>query len=148
MAGRRHGEAAPPTDSEIAGADWYGEDLSGCEHERVLLTDVEMTEASAKGASFSECSFRDCAFNSCRFADSAFLNCTFTRCSFFDAAFADCKLVGSVFDRCRFGTFTCAGGDWSFVGLAGADLRGMIVDPDQTIVIAHTLGLDVRPQEE
>jgi fluoroquinolone resistance protein len=206
MADRRYGEPPPATETEIAGADWYGDDLSACSHTRVAFTDVDMVESSGRGSLFGECTFRECRLNSSRFTDAAFLNCTFTSCVFFDASFVDCKLVGSMFDRCRFGPFTCEGGDWSFVGLPGADLRsarftgvrmrevdltgarctgatlrgvdlsgawlhgadleradvrgsdiscldptavklhGMIVDPDQTMVIATTLGLDVRSE--
>ena len=208
MADRRYGDPPPPTDSEIAHADWYAEDLSGCEHTRVAFSDVELTEAVGRAAQFTECTFRDCHFNSSRFEHSAFLNCTFTTCTFFDAAFVGCKLIGSMFDRCRFGAFSCEGGDWSFVGLPGADLRqcrfsevrmrevdlvgarcvgavlrsvdlsgawlhnadlsgadlrgseissldpgsvkltGTIIDPDQTMVIAMALGMDVRGEEQ
>jgi uncharacterized protein YjbI with pentapeptide repeats len=31
--------------------------------------------------------------------------------------------MGSMFERCSFGALTAQGGDWSFVGLPGADLR-------------------------
>ncbi len=204
----RYGTTPPPTDSEIVGADWYGAELSGQSHERVALSEVDMVEASGRGVLFSECAFKDCSFGSARFTDSAFLNCAFTRCTFFDAQLRDCKLVGSIFDGCEFGVLTCQGGDWSFVGLAGADLRrvrfsdmrmreadltgarcggaqlreldlsgaslhgadltkadlrgsdissldpaavklrGMIVDPDQTMIIATALGLDVQAPEE
>jgi fluoroquinolone resistance protein len=204
VADRRYGTASPPTETEVANADWYGRDLSGCEHTRVAFVDVDLTESSGKGAVFTECTFRSCRLSSAQFKDAAFLNCTFTSCVFFDASFVDCKLVGSTFYSCRFGPIVCEGGDWSFVGLAGADLRnarftgvrmreadlsgaqcagatlreldlsgaafhgadleradvrgsdissldpagtrlrGMVVDPDQTIVIADALGLDVR----
>jgi fluoroquinolone resistance protein len=206
MPDRRYGAAPPETETEIANTDWYGDDLSACSHTRVAFRDVDLTESSGRGSLFSECTFRDCRLNASRYRDAAFLNCTFTGCVFFDASFVDCKLVGSMFDRCRFGPFTCEGGDWSFVGLPGADLgsasftgvrmrevdltgahcagaklrgvdlsgaslhgadleradvrgsdissldpaavklHGMIVDPDQTMVIATALGLDVRSE--
>ncbi len=41
-----------------------------------------------------------------------------------DATFDACKLVGSNFERCTFGALKVTGGDWSFVGCPGADLRG------------------------
>ena len=207
MADRRYGAPPPPTDSEVVNEDWHAKDLSGSSHERVAFVEVDLEESNGQGALFSECTFRECRFNASRHRASAFLNCTFTRCSFFDAEFADCKLVGSTFDRCEFGPLVCEGGDWSFVGLAGAalaharfvgvrmrevdltgarclgtvlrdvdlsgaslhrtdlsgaDLRGSdissldptavtlhdtIVDPDQTIGVAESLGFDVRPQE-
>ena len=34
-----------------------------------------------------------------------------------------CKAVGSTFDRCTFSSMSVVGGDWSFAGLAGCDLR-------------------------
>ncbi|MFF4615454.1 pentapeptide repeat-containing protein [Nonomuraea jabiensis] len=33
---------------------------------------------------------------------------------------------GSVFDGCTYGLLKVEGGDWSYVGLAGADLRGSV----------------------
>ena len=40
--------------------------------------------------------------------------------------FTDCKFVGSMFDRCSFDVIRVTGGNWSFVGLPGADLRQAI----------------------
>ncbi|SDY25940.1 Uncharacterized protein YjbI, contains pentapeptide repeats [Modestobacter sp. DSM 44400] len=122
MADRKHGEAPPLTETEIRSQDWYAEDVSGQHHARVAFIDVDLTEVVDTGAVFDECTFRDCRFNLSTHTDAAFLNCTFTGCSFFDATFVDCKVAGSMFDRCTFGLFTVRGGDWSFVGLPGADL--------------------------
>ncbi|WP_324274671.1 pentapeptide repeat-containing protein [Blastococcus brunescens] len=124
MADRKHGVEAPPTESEIRQADWYGEDLSRQEHTRVAFIGVDLTEATDEGAVFTECTFRDCRFNLSQHTEAAFLNCTFTGCSFFQATFTDCKLVGSMFDRCSFDLLTVTGGDWSFVGLPGRTSRG------------------------
>jgi uncharacterized protein YjbI with pentapeptide repeats len=123
MSDREHGAAPPPTDSEVSHADWEGEDLSGREHTRVAFSDVDLTDATNRGAVFTECAFRDCRFNGSSHTDAAFVNCTFTRCRFFDVTFTNCKLVGSMFDRCTYDLLRCEGGDWSFVGLPGADLR-------------------------
>lgn len=123
MAHRKHGAPPPPTESEVRHQDWYGRDMSGERHVRVAFVDVDLTEAVAAGASFDECTFRDCRFNASQHTDTAFVNCTFVGCSFFEAVFTRCKLVGSMFDRCSFGLITVDGGDWSFAGLPGADLR-------------------------
>ena len=112
----------PAAETEVRGADWYGDDLSGQEHTRVAFSGVDLSEATDEGAVFTECTFVDCRFNLSRYSDAAFLNCTFTGCSFFQAEFADCKFVGSVFDRCSYDLMTVTGGDWSFVALRGADL--------------------------
>ena len=104
-------------------ADWDGRDLSGECHEKVAFLDVDLTEAVNDAGVFTECAFRGTRFNVSRHTGAAFVNCTFTRCSFFDATFTRCKLVGSMFDRCTFGLFKAEGGDWSFTGLPGADLR-------------------------
>lgn len=102
--------------------------------------------------------------------DAAFTNCTFSHCSFFDTQFIDCKLIGSAFDRSTYDLRKVAGGNWSFVALPGAwlgranftdcDLRGSdlsaldlqesvvtgaIISYEQALMIATTLGLDVRP---
>jgi uncharacterized protein YjbI with pentapeptide repeats len=204
VAERRLGRPAAPTDTERRHLDWEGADLSGQEHERVAFVDVDLTDASGHGAVFKECTFRECRFGGSSHVDAAFLNCTFTACRLFDAKFTGCKLVGSMFDRCTYDLLVCTGGDWSFVGLPGADLRkasfsdvrmreadltgarcegarfwrvdlagawlhgaklggadlrgsdlssldpegvelrGAVIDPDQAMVIAQALGLDVR----
>ncbi|MCO5997584.1 pentapeptide repeat-containing protein [Actinoallomurus rhizosphaericola] len=124
MAERKHGRPAPPIESTVRSEDWDGRDLSGEEHTRVEFVDVDLTETSGRGAVFTECVFRAVRFNVSSYTDAAFINCTFVRCSFFDATLTGCKLVGSVFDGCTYGLFTVEGGDWSFTGLPGADLRG------------------------
>lgn len=123
MTERRYGAATPPTDSEVAHESWEQDDLSGQVFRRVAFLDVDLTEATARGATFEECTFRDVDLNATRFTDTAFLNCTFARSSFFGSRFEGCKLTGSTFDRCRFSALEVIGGDWGFVGLAGADLR-------------------------
>lgn len=123
VADRKHGIQPPPTNTTVRSEDWYGQDVSGQTHTRVAFVDVDLTEATNQGATFAECTFRGVRFNVSRHADAAFLNCTFTRCVFFDATFTNCKLVGSMFDRCTHGLMKVTGGDWSFVGLPGADLR-------------------------
>jgi uncharacterized protein YjbI with pentapeptide repeats len=112
----------PGTETEVRGADWYGDDLSGQEHTRVAFSGVDLSESTDDGAVFTECTFRDCKFNLSRHTEAAFLNCTFTGCSFFQAEFTDCKVTGSTFERCSFDLMSVVRGDWSFVGLAGADL--------------------------
>jgi uncharacterized protein YjbI with pentapeptide repeats len=67
--------------------------------------------------------FRNVRFNASEHRGAAFINCVFERCNFFDARLTECKLVGSVFESCAFDQLRVEGGDWSFVGLAGADLR-------------------------
>jgi fluoroquinolone resistance protein len=124
MADRKHGRPVPQTDSTIYSADWDGRDLSGESHRNVALVDVDMTEASSRGADFFECHFRGVRFNASVHEDSAFVNCTFTRCTFFDVTFTGCKLVGSMFDDSTYNLLKVHGGDWSFTGLPGADLRG------------------------
>ncbi|HET7234219.1 MAG TPA: pentapeptide repeat-containing protein [Longimicrobium sp.] len=123
MAERRHGEKAPPTESTVTGADWSGDDISGQSHTRVLFVDLDLTEVENDGAAFTECTFRRARFNVSVHRNAAFVNCTFANCNFYDARFTGCKLVGSLFDRCTFDNFTVEGGNWSFVGLPGADLR-------------------------
>jgi fluoroquinolone resistance protein len=122
MAERLHGKQAPPTDRTVAGADWADRALAGETHERVAFVDLDLTEARCRGMTFTECTFRRARFNCSSHADAAFVNCTFVNCNFFDARFADCKLVGSMFDRCTYDLMQVSGGNWSHVGLPGADL--------------------------
>lgn len=123
MAERKHGEKATATESTVTGADWYGEDLSGQSHTRVLFVDLDLTEAENDGAVFTECTFRRAKFNASVHRNAAFVNCTFQNCNFYDARFTGCKLMGSLFDRCTFDNLVVEDGNWSFVGMPGADLH-------------------------
>lgn len=123
MADRKHGIAAPATTSTVYDCDWDVTELDGETFSNVLFAEVDMIELANRGAVFNECTFRATRFNMSVHTNAAFTNCTFTRCSFFGATFADCKLVGSMFDGCTYGLFEVHGGNWSFTGFPGADLR-------------------------
>jgi fluoroquinolone resistance protein len=111
------------TDSEVRDEDWYAREIRGEQHDQVAFVDVDMTEVCTESTVFDGCTFRGVRFNASTHTDSAFLNCTFRSCTFFDTTFTRCKVVGSTFDRCTFSSLAVVGGDWSFAGLAGADLR-------------------------
>jgi uncharacterized protein YjbI with pentapeptide repeats len=196
----------PATGTTLAAPDWFRADLGGVEHERVLVDGGDATEALATGARFVDSTFRGTDLTLAEFTASAFENCTFVRCRLAGARFAECKLVGSVFVDCTLERLDVDRGDWSFVDLAGADLRhtrfdgvrlveadlsgvraeravltgcvldrarldradltradlrgsrfdvldpnatrlaGAVVDWDQALVVAASLGLDVRAQ--
>lgn len=123
MPERIGGQPPAPTTSTVRPDDWDEGSLTGRWFQAVSFLGVDLAEQDERGARFSDCTFRKVRFNASTHLDAAFLNCTFTDCSFFDATFTNCKLVGSMFDRCRFGPTTITGGDWSLVGLPGADLR-------------------------
>jgi fluoroquinolone resistance protein len=123
LADRVHGAPTPKTETTITGADWSDTDISGQTHSRVLFLDLDLTESVNNGAVFEECTFRRVLFNVSVHTDAAFVNCTFNQCSFFETLFKDCKLVGSMFDRCTYDLLKVDGGNWSFAGLPGADLR-------------------------
>jgi uncharacterized protein YjbI with pentapeptide repeats len=123
MVDRVGGRAAPDTDSTVRGIDWYGEDIGAARHERVLFQDAELTEVTGQGARFIDCTLRSANLSCAVLTDTSFENCTFIRCNFFDAKLTGCKLVGAKFEACRFEQLAVEGGDWSFVGLPGADLR-------------------------
>ncbi|GAA0926599.1 MULTISPECIES: pentapeptide repeat-containing protein [Streptomyces violaceusniger group] len=115
--------APPPPVEVIRSQDWYGQDVSARRYTRYAFIDVDMTEVTNEGAVFDHCTFRGVRFNVSQHTAAAFTNCTFSHCVFFDTRFTDCKLVGSLFQQCTFSLFQVSGGDWSFVGLPGADLR-------------------------
>lgn len=146
-------------DAAFTQDDWYGEELTGQAYRRCTFTSVDLTEAVIGQCTFTDCTFGDVRFNAARLADSALLGCTFAGCNFFDAEFTGCKLSGSRFERCALRPLRVLGGDWSFVVLPGADLRGSdlsavdplaveltdaVITPEQAVVIAQTLGLSVR----
>ncbi len=123
MAERGDGVPSRQTDHQVRNEDWDGRDLSGETHPRMAFIDVDLTETTGAGAAFTDCTFRNCRFNCSRHSDAAFTNCTFANCDLFDVRFTAAKFVGSSFTRCSFNQLTVVGGDWSFVGLAEADLR-------------------------
>jgi fluoroquinolone resistance protein len=105
--------------------DWYAEELLDVHYRGCEFHHVDLTEAWSRGAIFEECVFGNVRFNASRHTDSAFLRCTFKRCNLFEAEFTGCKLTGSVFHQSTLRPLRVIGGDWSFVGLPGADLRGI-----------------------
>lgn len=121
------GSAEPPSPDDglvIRDEDWYGKSLTESDrYTRYSFLDTDWTEVADEGAVFDECTFAGVRFNASRHTGAAFTNCTFKRCTFFDTRFTDCKLVGSLFRQCTYTLFEVSGGDWSFVGLPGADLR-------------------------
>ena len=123
MLERPDAHAAAPTTSTIRADDWDGSSLTGRHFDAVLFSGVDLAEQDARGTVFTDCTFRGVRFNASTYTDAAFINARFSDASFFDVTLDRCKLVGSRFDRCRFGPFVVEGGDWSLVGLAGADLR-------------------------
>ncbi|WP_229868915.1 pentapeptide repeat-containing protein [Streptomyces inusitatus] len=118
----------PDEERIVRGEDWYGRELSGERFVRYTFYDMDWTEVVNDGAVFDECTFSGVKFNASRHVNAAFTNCVFKGCGFFDAAFEQCKGVGSLFQRCTFGLFKVVGGDWSFAGLPGADLRGAVFE--------------------
>ncbi|MFC1403924.1 MULTISPECIES: pentapeptide repeat-containing protein [Streptacidiphilus] len=123
--------APEPTDPGLVvrDEDWYARELTAADRfTGYSFLDTDWTEVVSSGTVFDECTFAGVRFNASRHSGAAFTNCTFRNCTFFDTRFTDCKLVGSVFQRCTFNLFQVSGGDWSYVGLAGADLRQATVE--------------------
>ncbi|WP_329020388.1 pentapeptide repeat-containing protein [Streptomyces sp. NBC_00690] len=122
-------EASAPAESVVVGdEDWYGRDLSDQRYTRHTFYDTDWTEVVNEGGIFDECTFSGVRFNASRHSSAAFTNCTFRRCTFFDTVFEQCKFVGSQFHNCTFNILRVTGGDWSFVALPKADLRGAAFD--------------------
>ena len=112
----------PPTTSTFDATAWGDTSFSGSRHEAVLFAEVDLSDMTERRAAFVDCTFRDVRFNAATHTDAAFTNCTFVRCTFFDTRFTRCKVVGSLFDRCTYKLLVVEGGDWSLVGMPGADL--------------------------
>jgi fluoroquinolone resistance protein len=113
---------APETNSEVRGEDWGGREIRQETFTGVAFTEVDLSEVVTERSVFDQCHFRGVRFNVSTHTSTAFLNCRFTRCTFFDSTFTGCKLTGSVFDGCSTDLLKVVGGDWSFVGLSGAEL--------------------------
>jgi uncharacterized protein YjbI with pentapeptide repeats len=119
--------ADPIVGASYTDEDWYGEDLADRSYLTCTFAQVDLTEATSRGAVFEECTFSLVRLNASRHEDSAFLRCSFVRCDLFDAELTGCKLTGSTFTESTLRPLRVTGGDWSFVGLAGADLRGVTI---------------------
>jgi fluoroquinolone resistance protein len=111
-------------DQTFRNVDWYGEEFTERHYLRCTFLHLDLTEATSQGTVFEECVFGNVRFNASRHTDAAFLRCAFNRCNFFEAEFTGCKVTGSQFAECDLRPLRVTGGDWSFVGLPGADLRG------------------------
>ena len=123
MPDRTYGKPAPVTTSAVDPETWDLSAVSGSRFDTVLFADVDLSDFENRGGTFDACTFRGIRFNASTHLDAAFTNCTFVGCNFFDVRFTGSKLVGSTFDRCTFDLMAVEGGDWSLVGLPGADLR-------------------------
>jgi uncharacterized protein YjbI with pentapeptide repeats len=128
VAERKHGLPPPPTTSTFDATSWGDRSFSGSRHVAVLFVGTDLSDVVEQRATFTDCTFRGVLFSGSSHVDAAFTNCTFTDCTFFDTRFTRCKLVGSMFDRCAFRLLMVDEGDWSFVGLPGADLRHATFD--------------------
>jgi uncharacterized protein YjbI with pentapeptide repeats len=122
----RYGVEVLEEDTAYAGDDWWGEELADRAYVRCRFADVDLTEATMRSVRFEECQFFNVRFNASQNTDCALLRCTFRRCNLYDSRWQGCKLVGSAFDECELRPLTVMGGDWSFVNLATADLRGVV----------------------
>ena len=124
-----HRPPVPDPELVVRDEDWYARELTAADRfTRYSFLDTDWTEVVSSGTVFDECTFAGVRFNASRHSGAAFTNCTFRNCTFFDTRFTDCKLVGSLFQRCTFNLFQVSGGDWSYVGLPGADLRQATVE--------------------
>ena len=123
VAERTHGLPPPPTTSTFDQASWGDRSFSGSRHTAVLFVGTDLSDVVEQRATFIDCTFRQVVFSGSSHVDAAFTNCTFFDCTFFDTRFTRCKLVGSMFDRCAYRLLAVDEGDWSFVGMPGADLR-------------------------
>ena len=94
------------------GEDWYGDELVDVVFERCTFSDVDLTEATTRGAVFRECTFHNCRFNASTHVSSAFIAGDFRRCNFFDVTLDGCKLDGSVFAECTMRPMKVIGGSW------------------------------------
>ncbi len=112
-------------DEVYSGEDWYAREFAGERFVRCTFVDIDLTESSSNGALFEECTFANVRLNASVHADSAFLRCAFERSNLFEAQFVGCKLVGSSFVECDLRPLTVTDGDWSFIALRMADLRGV-----------------------
>ena len=87
--------------------------------------EADLSDRSFRGVVYEEADFTGADLSSAVFEDCAFLNCRFERTRLAFVRLAGCKLTGSTFLRCELRPLTVDGGDWSYVTLRQADLRGV-----------------------
>jgi uncharacterized protein YjbI with pentapeptide repeats len=66
MVDRVDGRPPAPTDTRIDREDWYEQDLTGREYERVLFQDLDMTDSTGSRVRFVDCTLRGARFDRCR----------------------------------------------------------------------------------
>lgn len=109
----------------IVGEDWYARDLAQETFTDCELVDCDLTEVTTTDCAFDRVVFRNVRLNATRHERTRFVGCSFEGTSLFDAALLGCKLTGSRFGGCTLRPLTVDGGDWSYVELRDADLRGL-----------------------
>lgn len=131
-----------PAGTDVRGADWYGEDLSGQEHTRVAFSGVDLSETTDDGAVFTECTFRDCraAFTGTRLREA---DLTGVRAS--GATLRHLDLSGAELSEADLGGADLRGSDLTAVDPRSVQLIGAEIDVAQAVVLVTALGLNVRP---
>ena len=80
---------------------------------------------SSTAVTFTECTFDGAELTNSLHRRSAFLNCSFVRVGLRGVTWDGCKMTGSTFWECRTQPMSINGGDWSYVSLGKANLRGL-----------------------
>lgn len=111
--------------ADLARVDWELDELRGRRFAQCRFDDAQLLELRTTDCEFVECDFSGAVLGSSVHERTAFLRCRFRRTQLFDASFLGCKLTGSHFAGCALRPLTVDGGDWSYVGMRGAELAGV-----------------------
>ncbi len=114
---------AEHVEKDLARIDWDDRELVGEQFLRCRFDDASLREVVTRNCVFEDCDFSGVRLSSSTHVRTAFLGCRFRRTELFNATLEECKLTGSSFLDCSLRPMSVLGGDWSYVGLRGADLR-------------------------
>ena len=134
-------------------------DLSNCELLGASLHQVEFRQCKLTGANFAESYLRDCRFVDCladyaSFSNSNLKNVAFNDCRLKETDFYDltwkalelngCELTRSNWLHTTLNKLNLSSCDFETISISPEQLRGLVVNPAQALIIAAGLGLVIE----
>jgi fluoroquinolone resistance protein len=116
---------AEVVDESFEGADLRGRTFEDTDFVRCRFDEAALEDAGSTAVTFTECTFDGAELTNSVHHRSAFLNCSFVRVGLRGVNWDGCKMTGSTFWECRTQPMSINGGDWSYVSLGEANLRGL-----------------------
>ncbi|MDX2149671.1 MAG: pentapeptide repeat-containing protein [Bryobacteraceae bacterium] len=106
----------------------------GLDCQDVLFDECDLRYAQMQGGKFRRCEFRECQAEDADFQDA----------DLGAASFRGCRLRQADFQRAKLAGVDVRGSDVDGIVAGIDDLKGLIVDPAQALLLARLLGLEIR----